>query len=269
MVNGKTRPFVLLGSPVEHAVSPAMQTAAFRALGINAAYLPLRCEAEDIPTIIRIVTRAGGGGNVTIPHKAAAAGAVRHPSDLVQATGACNTFWLNPGSDGAAGENTDVAGVLLALDRLEAPATTWLILGTGGSAHAVAIAARTRGAAIAVHSRSEEHKRRFEHWAAGQGIGLAGKADHQVVINATPLGLNPADALPISPESIPATVVALDLVYGMEGTRWSRAMAARGARASDGREAVVGQGAAAFRCWFPEEDPPVEVMRAVVNARLR
>jgi shikimate dehydrogenase len=90
-----------------------------------------------------------------------------------------------------------------------------------------------------------------------------------VVINATPLGLSPADPLPITGERIPAAKVALDLVYGTDGTRWSQAMAARGLRSSDGREAVVAQGAAALQCWFPECDPPVEVMRAVVNARLR
>jgi shikimate 5-dehydrogenase len=46
-------------------------------------------------------------------------------------------------------------------------------------------------------------------------------------------------------------------------------MAANGVVSADGREAVVAQGAAAFRCWFPELDPPLEIMRAIVNARLR
>jgi shikimate dehydrogenase len=269
MVNGKTRPFVLLGSPVEHSLSPAMYTAVFRALGINAGYLPLRCTAEDIPHLIRILARSGGGGNVTIPHKSVAAPAVSHPSALVRSTGACNTFWGSKGNEAAHGENTDVAGVLAALDRLEAPASNWLILGTGGSAHAVGAAAADRGAAIAVQSRSADRQRSFEAWASDLGIRLATPGDCEVVINATPLGLDSRDPLPIRPDQVGRAVVALDLVYGSEGTRWSQAMASRGLRASDGREALVGQGAAALRCWFPEYDPPVEVMRAVVNARLR
>lgn len=269
MVNGKTRPFVLLGSPVEHSVSPAMQTAAFRALGINAAYVPLRCSIGDVPQIIRIITQAGGGGNVTLPYKEAAAGAVAAPSPLVRTTNACNTFWPGNAAVGSAGENTDVYGVLAALDRLEAPPTGWLIVGTGGSARAVVEAARLRGAAIAIRSRTAERKKSFESWAQGLGAKLTDPAQCEVVVNATPLGLNPDDSLPVLPSSLPRVRVALDLVYGVEGTRWSKAMAASGAVSSDGREAVVAQGAAAFRCWFPELDPPLEVMRAVVNARLR
>ena len=269
MVNGKTRPFVLLGSPVEHSISPAMQTAAFRALGINAAYLPLRCEAGDIPQIIGIITRAGGGGNITLPFKQAAAAAVDFPSQSVQATGACNTFWPDGSDQGSCGENTDIQGVLAALDRLDAPSTSWLVVGTGGSARAVVAAARERGAALAVESRTTERKRHFEEWIERFGVSLADPAQCEVVINASPLGLNPGDPLPILPQRLGDVRVALDLVYGGEGTRWSRAMAARGVRSSDGREALVAQGAAAFRCWFPQLDPPVEVMRAVVNARLQ
>lgn len=270
MVNGKTRLFVLLGSPVEHSVSPAMQTAAFRALGLNAAYVPLRCEAADLSQIIRIVAQAGGGGNITLPHKEAAAQAVTAPSPLVLSTGACNTFWPGDGVEaGACGENTDVAGVLAALDQLHAPPTDWLVLGTGGSARAVAAAALERRAAIAVESRSPERQHAFEAWLQRLGVKLTEPARCQVVINCTPLGLNASDPLPILPGRIPQIEVALDLVYGVEGTRWAKAMAAKGVRSADGREAVVAQGAAAFRCWFPDCDPPVEVMRAVVNARLR
>jgi shikimate dehydrogenase len=271
MVNGKTRVFVLLGSPVEHSVSPSMQNAAFRALGLNATYVPLRSTAEDVPDIIRIVARAGGGGNITLPYKQAAAAAITVRSPLVQQTGVCNTFWSDHDGDRSVvtGENTDVIGVRSALGRMEAPSTSWLVLGTGGSARAVCFAAREQGAAVAIRSRLPERKREFEDWVTKLGIRLVQPAECEVVINTTPLGLDPSDPLPISPNDVPSAVVALDLVYGVNGTRWSKAMAQRGARASDGREAVVAQGAAAFKCWFPEYDPPVEVMRAVVNATLR
>ena len=268
MVNGKTRPFILLGSPVEHSVSPAMQTAAFRALGLNAAYLPLRCDSADVPALIRIITHGGGGGNITLPHKPVAASAVTEPSRLVQSTGACNTFWADDAGT-IHGENTDVAGVRAALERLQAPATSWLIIGTGGSARAVVAAARERGATIAVKSRNAARQAEFLAWAGSLGVSLADRSACDVVINATPLGLHPGDSLPIVPGEIPGVRFALDLVYGVEGTRWSKSMAATGASASDGREALVAQGAEAFRCWFPRCDPPVEVMRAVVNARLR
>jgi shikimate dehydrogenase len=267
MVNGKTRVFVLIGSPVEHSVSPSMQTAAFRALGLNAAYVPLRTRLEDVAEVIRIVTQSGGGGNVTLPYKEAATRAVTVPSPLLRDTGACNTFWANGG--GIMGENTDVAGVLAAVDRLAAPATRWLIIGTGGSARAVVVAARERRASVAIRSRTPERKLDFEHWVTDLGVPLGQPEEAEVVINATPLGLEPSDPLPVDPAQVSQAKFALDLVYGPNGTRWSTLMEKRGVRAADGREAVVAQGAAAFQCWFPESDPPVEVMRAVVNAKLR
>ena len=136
MIDGTTRVFAILGDPVAHSLSPAMQNAAFRVLGLRAEYVPLRCDAADLPGLMRALVRAGGGGNVTVPHKEAAARAVDRPRGLVERLGACNAFW---GENGAcAGDNTDVAGVGAALDEVEAPPGSWLVLGTGGGARAVA-----------------------------------------------------------------------------------------------------------------------------------
>jgi shikimate dehydrogenase len=71
-LSGSTRVFAILGDPVAHSLSPAMQNAAFRLMGINAVYVPLRCSAEDVPLLMASLARAGGGGNVTIPHKTVA-----------------------------------------------------------------------------------------------------------------------------------------------------------------------------------------------------
>lgn len=266
MVSGKTRVFVLLGSPVEHSMSPSMQNAAFHALGIDAAYVPLRCDPGDVPFLIRVFAGAGGGGNITVPHKETAAKGLTFSTSRVKETDACNTFWGEAGV--VRGDNTDIAGVLAALDRLEAPATRWLLIGTGGSARAVCAAARQRGAAIAVQSRSLERKRGFESWAVEKGVKLTELEECEVVINATPLGMGANDPFPISPEAVPLAVAALDLVYAPDGTRWAHAMGREGKRAADGREAVIAQGAAAFECWFPDQRAPTEVMRAVVNATL-
>ena len=119
MIDGSTRVFAILGDPVAHSLSPAMQNAAFRVSGLKAVYVPLRCAADDLPGLLRALSRAGGGGNVTVPHKEAAARAVDRCEPAADRLGACNTFW---GEDGACvGDNTDVAGVLAALDDLEAP----------------------------------------------------------------------------------------------------------------------------------------------------
>jgi shikimate dehydrogenase len=184
----------------------------------------------------------------------------------VERLGVCNAFW---GENGACvGDNTDVPGLLAALDDIEAPPGAWLVLGTGGAARAAVGAARERGAAVSVASRSADRRRRFEEWAASQGARLVEPAGCTVVINTTPLGLASTDPLPLDRPPA-AAVVALDMVYAGGETEWVRAMRRAGLRAADGRTMLVAQGAAALERWFPGVRAPVEVMRAAVDARLR
>jgi shikimate dehydrogenase len=213
-----------------------------------------------------VLTNAGGGGNVTVPHKAAAARAVDRCLEQAHRLAACNTFWAD--GEGSVGENTDVAGIGTALDELEVPSGPWLLVGTGGSATAAVGAAKDRGMPVSVLSRSEDRRARFVEWAQGIGVTIAPLEDCTVAINATPLGLAPGDPLPLArpPQKVRA---ALDLVYARGETPWVRAMRAAGLRAQDGRAMLVAQGAAAFRCWFPGLTPPIDLMRGVVDAALR
>jgi shikimate dehydrogenase len=202
-----------------------------------------------------------------VPHKEIAAEAVESPTDRVRRLAACNTFWFEDGK--LMGENTDVDGLLAALEDLEAPSTAWLIAGTGGAARAAVAAASERRAAVAVRSRDPGRRSRFEAWVSGQGVTLVPKEDCQVLINATPLGLHAGDHLPIALDEAPGALAALDMVYAREETPWVRAMRRAGLRAADGRSMLVAQGATAFKRWFPEEAPPIEVMRAAVANALR
>lgn len=267
MINGATRVFAILGDPVAHSLSPVMQNAAFRALGLPAVYVPMPCAGGDVPALIQALARSGGGGNVTVPHKETAAAAVDDCRELAEVVGACNTFWGEDG--GSVGDNTDVHGVIEALRQLEAPDAPWLIAGTGGAARATVIAAREWGVGVAVTSRDDGRRRQFEEWISSRRVALVLASECRVVINSTPLGLKPGDPLPISLDAAPRAEVALDLVYAAGETPWVRAIRPGVRRAADGRAMLVAQGAAAFQRWFPRKPAPVEVMRAAVNAALR
>ena len=126
-----------------------MHNAAFRALGLPAVYVPFACPADDVPALMRALGRAGGGGNVTVPHKEVAARAVDVCRDLAQVVGACNTFWGENG--GSVGDNTDVHGVLEALRQLDAPGGAVADRGDRRrGARAAVVAAAKRGVAVAV-----------------------------------------------------------------------------------------------------------------------
>jgi shikimate dehydrogenase len=267
VINGSSRVFVILGDPVSHSLSPAMQNAAFRALGLPAVYVPLRCRADDLPSLIRAITHAGGGGNITVPHKELAARSVDVCRDLGETVEACNTFWLEDGT--SIGDNTDVPGLLEALHQLQIAGEPWFIAGTGGGARAAVVAAAEHGVEVAIRSRDQARQQRFESWVVSQGVSLVEPLACRVLINSTPLGLQPDDPFPIDLQDFANAHTAFDMVYAPGGTAWIRSVKSRLRRSSDGRSMLVAQGAAAFERWFPGKRAPVEVMRAVVDVALR
>jgi shikimate dehydrogenase len=127
----------------------------------------------------------------------------------------------------------------------------------------------SRSAKVAIRSRDPQRRRQFEAWAGSVGASLIPTAECEVLINTTPLGLKAGDHLPIALDEAPGAVVAFDMVYQRGETAWVRLMRQQGLRSQDGRGMLVAQGAAAFRYWFPDEDPPSEVMHAAVRNALR
>jgi shikimate dehydrogenase len=267
MAGERVRVFAILGDPVLHSLSPAMYNAAFRALGLSAAYVPIRCSSRDLPGLLGGLARSGGGGNITVPHKELAARLVQDASEMVREVGACNTFWRH--AERVRGDNTDVEGVAEALRQLGVTGGHWLIAGTGGGARAVVIAARRAGASVAIRSRDPARAAEFGVWVRQRGIPMVDAGSCTVLINATPLGLRRGDPPPIPDEATPAAEAALDLVYARGATPWILDCRGRGLAAADGREVLIAQGVAAFRRWYPDTAPPVEVMRAAVHGALR
>ena len=269
-IAASTRLLAVIGDPVSHSLSPIMHNAGLRALGLDAVFVALRTPAAALPAVLSALAAVHAAGNVTVPHKEATERSVARKTDLCARVGACNTFWSEAGV--LVGDNTDVPGVLAALRELGADgAGRWLVIGTGGSARAVAVAAAEVRAELYVQSRDAERARQFARWAEGAGAtahAAPGPLIADVVINATPLGLRGDDPLPLDPQDVKEATVALDLVYSAGETAWVRALRHAGVRAGDGRAMLVHQGAAAFARFFPGTSAPVAVMRAAVDRAL-
>jgi shikimate dehydrogenase len=271
-VTSATRLIALLGDPVAHSLSPVFQNAALAAAGLDAVYLALRARHSEVPGLLRGIARAGGAGNVTLPHKELAAATIEVGTSAVERTGACNTFWLE--GERVHGDNTDVVGVAEAARSLLGgpPAgARVLLLGAGGSARAAVAAMLDRGAdEIVIANRTAEKAeslaRRFQggpRLPRALPLEALGDERFDLVINATSLGLRPKQPLPLSPEHGPSIGAALDLVYSRSGTPWVRALQARGIPAADGREMLIFQGAASFERWWGMP-APVEQMRSAL-----
>lgn len=267
-IHGSTRIFAVVGHPINHSLSPAMLNAAFSALGLEAVYVAVDVESHGLPDLIRGFAAAGIAGNITVPHKVQAAELVTRKTDLAAEMEAVNTFW--PEAEGLVGDNTDVGGVLDALGALHADGP-WLVAGTGGSARAVAAASRTASVSLLVQSRDPDRGADFVAWAKGIGADACLDDGRQLgaAINATPLGMRPDDAIPITSERFSGCGVVLDLVYTPGETALCSAARARHIRAADGREVLLGQGVRALQRFFPGVTPPRAIMRAALERALK
>lgn len=245
-----------------------MHNAAFRTIGVDAVYVALRCKADDVPGLLAGVARAGGGGNVTVPHKEVAARHVERRTAIVERTGACNTFWLQDGE--VWGDNTDIVGLMAAIEELLGGPPVGrqvLLLGAGGSAHSALCAVLDGGVAeVSVFNRTPHRAQAMiARCAPGdQRVKLHQKPPSDgerwdLVVNATSLGLRAGDPHPFDIRAKAAGAV-LDLVYAPGGTPWVRAARSLGIPAQDGTGVLVAQGAAAFERWWGRS-APVEAMR--------
>ena len=276
-ISAATRLFALLGDPVSHSLSPLIQNAAFRAAGVDGVYVALRCTVETLPGLMRGIALAGGGGNVTVPHKEAACRVLDRAAAAAARTGACNTFWHEDGA--LCGDNTDVAGFRAAAREL-VPTTNGarvLLLGAGGAARAALAALEEEGgAAVTVlartPSRAQELKDRFGAGrlaihAVTDAADVRGQ-EFDLVVNATPLGLRPGDPLPLDLSTLGSVGAVLDMVYGSEPTPWVASAHSLGIPAVDGIPMLVAQGAAAFERWWGAP-APADAMRAALGALAR
>ncbi len=244
-----------------------MYNAAFAALGLEAVYVAIDVADGGLADLMGGFAAAGISGNVTVPHKVAVAKLVSRKTDLAGELDSVNTFWTEDGE--LVGDNTDVGGVLDALEYVDASGP-WLVAGTGGSARAVAAAARQASVTLLVQSRDAKRAADFVAWARGVGVDALGDDGRPIgtAINATPLGLQPGDPAPIALERLEGCTAALDLVYAPGETEWCAASRSRSMRAADGRHVLVGQGARAFERFYPDISPPREIMQAAVDRAL-
>lgn len=254
----------VVGDPVEHSLSPAMHSAALRALAIKGEYLAIHVpEGEFDDAVAHLIACGFRGINVTLPHKAAAAEIGIPDDEFVSEIHVANC--LSFGEEVLA-KNTDVPGFLAPLDGV--PAGTALVLGTGGGAAAAAYALLRSGWSVALWGRSEKRACELAEVLSDFGKCEARETPSArgciLVVNATPLGLLPGEMPPLEWDTLEAGAIVYDLAYRSEPTDLLVAASKRGNRTVDGREMLVEQGALSLEWWLSLRAPR-EVMRAAVG----
>lgn len=279
---GTTRLIALLGDPVSHSLSPSMHNPAFDTYGIDFAYVPLRVRAEDLKTAVEALRIFNfRGANVTLPHKQAIIPYLDVISDISRLMGAVNTVVNENGR--LIGTTTDPEGFLTGFREagFSFAGKQVAVFGNGGSARTIAFALLTQlleeaPEKVLLVGRDPAKSKRLvaeinavlDKAGGDKGISppmgpkrpvleAAALADYpalrgdvDILVNATPLGMQPnTDASPVRPEDLLIGQIVYDIVYTPEKTRLIQDAQAMGLNTVGGLGMLVHQGRASFRLW--------------------
>ena len=260
------RTIALVGDPVSGSVSPAMQNAAFRHLGLPFTYEAMLVRRGELAGVFASLRERLAGLNVTIPHKEDAARLVDALEPAARASGSVNTVAFRGGR--AIGDSTDGAGFVTALRRGAGPkdVRAALVLGSGGAARSIASALVGEGVAVRVSSRNVPAARRLAAGIAGvEVLGAESLAQAlrgiDLLVSAVPPAAWEEDTPPL-PRDLPLGpgLVVFDLVYRPRRTRLLERALEDGGVIIEGIEMLIEQGALSFTAWTGER-APVAVMR--------
>jgi shikimate dehydrogenase len=269
-ISASTRLGAVLGWPVEHSLSPALQGAALRAAQLDAVFLALAVRPEALGDAVRGLAAMGAlGASVTVPHKQAVMAHCDRLDSLAERIGAVNCLAFEAGE--VVGYNTDAEGFADSLCeelRICLRGLRPVILGSGGAARAVAAGLEAQGSEPAVViARSPERARwarKVRPWTRRGAEGVLSRCD--LLVDATSIGLDAdrdreAELWPLEPLSDQAAVATL--IYHRD-TALLREARQRGHRTFGGAGMLVHQGARAFHIWTGME-PPLEAMWAAMR----
>jgi shikimate dehydrogenase len=297
-INAATRFCAVLGHPIRHSASPAMQNAGIAALKLNWRYLAFEVHPDNLRAAIEGAKALRFIGlNLTVPHKLSALEMVDVADARARLCGAVNTIvfetrdswgaWI-PLARAAAeavhevrshGFNTDADAIVRSLkedfDWPDLRGAAVLILGAGGAARSAALRlAQEEVGQIFLVNRTGERARQLaaeitsHHPRVGVVQGYP-KDAVDLVVNATSLGLKPDDPLPIDlpwMQSRRPTRV-YDMVYRPKETALLRAAKAAGCKTANGLGMLLYQGAESLKLWTGS-DPPIRIMRAALEKNL-
>ncbi|MBB6171063.1 shikimate dehydrogenase [Nocardiopsis mwathae] len=276
----------VLGSPIEHSLSPVLHTAAYAELGLAGewSYERFECDEAGLPAFLARCDRTWAGLSLTMPLKRVALELADEVDELAVQVGGANTLVFTAGRVHA--WNTDVAGIMAALreagiDRVRSAA----VLGGGATAASAVAALRGLGAldpgAVTVLARDPARAAGVEAAAGRMGLAIGVRPlaeierhlDVDLVVSTLPAGA--ADLL--VPAVAASRAALFDVVYSPWPTELARAVHAAGAGAGQrsGRIAVGGfpmllhQAAVQVELMTGAERAPVEAMRAAGEAELR
>jgi shikimate dehydrogenase len=274
MIRGTTALIAHIGYPTDSFKSPMIYNPWFEKAGVDAVVVPMGCRAENYPALLKAVFGLTNirGALITMPHKVATLALLDEASTAVRVAGSCNA--VRRAADGRLqGDIFDgegfVRGVRRKGCRLEGARV--LVVGCGGVGSAIAAALAAAGvAAISLFDADAAPAdalagRLREHYPTlSARTGSRDPAGHDLVVNATPLGMNDGDPLPMEVSRIAPEAFVGEVVMKREMTAFLKAVQARGCRYQVGTDMLFEQ-IPAYLEFFGLPGTTPEVLRSLAK----
>jgi shikimate dehydrogenase len=274
MITGSTEIIAHIGYPTHSFKSPMIYNPYFEHVGVDAIVVPMGCQVPDYPALLKSVFSLTNirGALITMPHKVVTVGLLDEVTATVKVAGACNA--VKRLADGRlVGDMFDGAGFVRGVQRkgLKLRGARVLVVGSGGVG--CAIAASLAGEGLAAISLFDVNT------AAAEGLGQRIKAHYpeievstgsndpagfDLVVNATPMGMDEGDPLPLDVSRLSPDTFVGEVVMRTEMTAFLTAATARGCRVQVGSDMLFEQ-IPAYLEYFGFPTTTAEVLRSLAR----
>ena len=265
----------VLGHPINHSKSPKLHNYWLSLFNIDGYYIPLDIDPRYFENSIRALSGLGFvGANVTIPYKEKVLKIADKISDRAAIIGAANTLtFLQDGRIYA--DNTDGYGFLQNIkckyNDWSAGEGTSVVFGAGGASRAILGALIEDGAnevILANRTRSRADQLRSDFGAKIKVVDWTKVqnylSDASTVINATSLGMDGKEELPIPLQGLRKNTLVTDIVYTPLNTPLLENAGKRGCRTVDGLGMLIHQAIPGFERWFGVKPDVSENLRELL-----
>lgn len=284
-ITGHTGLLCLLGSPVEHSISPQMHNEACKELGLDYTYLAFDVQPDQMEQAIQGLKAMGvRGWNITMPNKNIMARLADRRSTACELIGACNTIVNENGILHA--HTTDGTGFIRALadQNISIASKTMTLMGAGGAAMAILVQSALDGAAcIHVFNVRDSFFLRLEEIARKLNETTDCKViihdfdspeelkqaieQSSILVNGTSVGMGESDKSLIEDMSLfRPDLFVFDVIYNPAQTRLLKDASAHGCKTDNGLGMLLHQGAASFELWTGQKMPVEHIKKTVFDS---
>lgn len=273
-LNLSTQVYALLGKPINQSLSHITHNRLFQELNLNAVYLRIALEKEDLKAFLNAALDSPFQGfSVTVPYKEALFKEVFYHDKIARKIQAINTLKKSNGQWSST--NTDAKGALDAIEQhLKVQNKTVIILGAGGTARAIAFEALYRKAKVKIINRTYEKALNIAKTLGCEAFSFknldeAFNEKYHVLINTTTVGMDNSQETPINKNFIEENNVVMDAIFKVKETKFLKDAKEKNCQIVFGYKMFAHQAISQFEFWFESHFDKKRLLNSIEKSYLQ